>query len=36
VGVILAYVGSIQLRQFGAQVYVADLVGIAMTREMGG
>jgi phospholipid/cholesterol/gamma-HCH transport system permease protein len=35
VGVILAYVGSIQLRQFGAQVYVADLVGIAMTREMG-
>jgi phospholipid/cholesterol/gamma-HCH transport system permease protein len=35
VGVILAYVGSMQLRQFGAQVYVADLVGIAMTREMG-
>ena len=35
VGVILAYVGAIQLRQFGAQVYVADLVGIAMTREMG-
>ena len=35
VGVILAYVGALQLRQFGAQVYVADLVGIAMTREMG-
>ena len=35
VGVILAYVGGIQLRQFGAQIYVADLVGIAMTREMG-
>src|SRR5262249_42661737 len=35
VGVILAYVGAIQLRTFGAQVYVADLVGIAMTREMG-
>src|SRR6267142_3938695 len=35
VGVILAYVGAMQLRQFGAQVYVADLVGIAMTREMG-
>src|SRR6516165_7703639 len=35
VGVILAYVGAIQLRQFGAQAYVADLVGIAMTREMG-
>ena len=35
VGVILAYVGAIQLRLFGAQVYVADLVGIAMVREMG-
>lgn len=35
VGVILAFVGAIQLRQFGAQLYVADLVGIAMIREMG-
>lgn len=35
VGVILAFVGAIQLRMFGAQIYVADLVGIAMTREMG-
>jgi phospholipid/cholesterol/gamma-HCH transport system permease protein len=35
IGVILAYVGAIQLRQFGAQAYVADLVGIAMVREMG-
>ena len=35
VGVILGYVGAIQLRLFGAQVYVADLVGIAMVREMG-
>jgi phospholipid/cholesterol/gamma-HCH transport system permease protein len=35
VGVILAYVGAMQLRAFGAQVYVADLVGVAMTREMG-
>src|SRR5206468_2751761 len=35
VGIILAYVGALQLRQFGAQVYVADLVGVAMTREMG-
>jgi len=35
VGVILAYVGAMQLRQFGAQIYVADLVGVAMTREMG-
>jgi phospholipid/cholesterol/gamma-HCH transport system permease protein len=34
VGLILAFVGAIQLRLFGAQVYVADLVGIAMVREM--
>jgi len=35
VGIILAFVGAVQLRQFGAQIYVADLVGIAMVREMG-
>ncbi len=35
VGLILAFVGAVQLEQFGAAIYVADLVGIAMTREMG-
>jgi phospholipid/cholesterol/gamma-HCH transport system permease protein len=35
VGLILAFVGSIQLKMFGAQIYIADLVGIAMTRAMG-
>jgi phospholipid/cholesterol/gamma-HCH transport system permease protein len=35
VGLILAFVGAIQLQQFGAQIYVADLVGVAMAREMG-
>jgi phospholipid/cholesterol/gamma-HCH transport system permease protein len=35
VGLILAYVGAIQLRMFGAQIYVADLVGIGMVRAMG-
>ncbi|MCH6545370.1 MAG: ABC transporter permease [Deltaproteobacteria bacterium] len=35
VGAILAFVGAVQLQQFGAQIYVADLVGIAMVREMG-
>ena len=35
VGVILAFVGAVQLKQFGAQIYVANLVGVAMTREMG-
>jgi len=35
VGVILAFVSAVQLQQFGAQIYVANLVGVAMTREMG-
>jgi len=35
VGLILAFVGSIQLKMFGAQIFIADLVGIAMTRAMG-
>ena len=35
VGVILAFIGAIQLSQFGAQIYVANLVALAMTREMG-
>jgi phospholipid/cholesterol/gamma-HCH transport system permease protein len=34
VGLILAFVGIIQLRKFGAGMYCADLVGIAMMREM--
>ena len=35
VGLILAFIGAIQLLMFGAQVYVADLVAIAMVRVMG-
>lgn len=35
VGLILAFIGAVQLRQFGAEIYVADLVGIAMARQMG-
>ena len=35
IGLILAFVGAIQLRQFGAQIYIADLVAIGMAREMG-
>lgn len=34
VGGILAFVGAIQLRKFGADIYVANLVGIAVIREM--
>ena len=35
IGLIIAFVGAVQLQRFGAAVYVADLVGIAMVREMG-
>ena len=35
VGLILAFMGANQLRQFGAQIYVANLVGLSMAREMG-
>lgn len=34
VGLILAFVGAVQLRTFGAEIYVANLVTVAMTREM--
>ena len=34
VGLIIAFTGAIQMQKFGAQIYVADLVGIAMVRLM--
>ena len=36
VGLILAFVGAIQLQMFGAQIYVANLVGVAMVRVLQG
>jgi phospholipid/cholesterol/gamma-HCH transport system permease protein len=35
VGLILAFIGAIQLMMFGAQIYVANLVAVAMVRVMG-
>ncbi len=35
IGLILALQSAAQLRQFGADIFVADLVGIAMLKEMG-
>jgi phospholipid/cholesterol/gamma-HCH transport system permease protein len=35
VGLILAFIGAIQLKMFGAEIYVASLVGIAVVRVMG-
>lgn len=34
-GLILALQSAAQLRQFGASIYVADLIAISMVREMG-
>lgn len=35
IGLILALQSAAQLRQFGAAIFVADLIAISMTREMG-
>jgi len=34
-GLIMAFMSSVQLRQFGANILVASLVGLAMVRELG-
>ncbi len=34
-GLIMAFMSSLQLKQFGANIYVASLVGLAMVRELG-
>lgn len=35
IGLILALQSAAQLRQFGANIFIADLIGIAMLKEMG-
>ncbi|HBF35276.1 TPA: hypothetical protein DDW35_12015, partial [Candidatus Sumerlaeota bacterium] len=35
IGLILAFVGALQLKMFGAEIYVANLVAVGMAREMG-
>ncbi|MCZ4352475.1 ABC transporter permease [Roseovarius aestuarii] len=35
IGVVLAFQGATQLRQFGAEVFVVDLISIAVLRELG-
>lgn len=36
VGLILAFVGAVQLEKFGADIFIANLVGLGMVRDMGG
>jgi phospholipid/cholesterol/gamma-HCH transport system permease protein len=35
IGAVLAFVGAVQLQQFGAGIYVANLVAIGVARELG-
>jgi phospholipid/cholesterol/gamma-HCH transport system permease protein len=35
VGFVMAFQGANQLKQFGANIFVADLVGLSVTRELG-
>jgi len=35
VGFVMAFQGALQLRQFGASIFVADLVGLSICRELG-
>ncbi|MFT3972786.1 MAG: MlaE family lipid ABC transporter permease subunit [Amaricoccus sp.] len=35
IGVVLAYMGAVQLQQFGAEIFVVDLIAIAVLRELG-
>lgn len=35
IGVVLAYLLSRQLRQFGADAYIVDILGVALVRELG-
>ena len=34
IGIVIAYQGGVLLRDYGASVFVADLVGLSMTREL--
>jgi phospholipid/cholesterol/gamma-HCH transport system permease protein len=35
IGVVIAFMGAVQLTKFGAEIYTVDLVGVAVLRELG-
>ncbi|MCX7880533.1 MAG: ABC transporter permease [Ignavibacteria bacterium] len=35
IGIISGYQGALQLKQFGADIFIADLIGVSLTRELG-
>ncbi|MEW6550673.1 MAG: ABC transporter permease [Campylobacterota bacterium] len=34
IGVVLAYQGAVQLQQFGANIFIVEMIGISATREL--
>ncbi|HID45741.1 MAG TPA: MlaE family lipid ABC transporter permease subunit [Chromatiaceae bacterium] len=34
IGVVIAYQGAVQLQKFGANIFVVDMIGISVTREL--
>lgn len=34
IGVVIAYQGAVQLEKFGASIFIVDMVGISITREL--
>ncbi len=34
IGVVIAYQGAVQLRRFGANLFIVDMIGISVTREL--
>ena len=34
IGVVIAYQGAVQLQKFGANVFIVDMIGISVTREL--
>ncbi len=35
IGIVLSYLSSLQLRQFGAEVYIVNILGLGIVRELG-
>ncbi len=34
IGVVIAYQGAVQLQKFGANIFIVDMIGISVTREL--
>jgi len=34
IGIVIAYQGAVQLEKFGANIFIVDMIGISVTREL--